>query len=207
MLNIKFLDYAKVSFEDWHSPDTRKPFIDILYYKNKKEFIKTLKELLITGFNPDELFARIDELAKFIAPHVERDSTPDESGFTPGHINRKTKSLEYTMETFWNSIGSGNYEAIVGGTLFGLKKYIQTKFDAVCKIYGINKTEILLKAKIYRSKRALEVRIYDIKQEIIELKEKLRGLSDKKKEEIQKQINQLKNTIKSLNSTIKTLKY
>jgi len=201
------LDYAKVSFEDWHSPDTRKPFIDILYYKNKKEFIKTLKELLITGFNPDELFARIDELAKFIAPHVERDSTPDESGFTPGHINRKTKSLEYTMETFWNSIGSGNYEAIVGGTLFGLKKYIQTKFDAVCKIYGINKTEILLKAKIYRSKRALEVRIYDIKQEIIELKEKLRGLSDKKKEEIQKQINQLKNTIKSLNSTIKTLKY
>jgi len=48
------LDYAKVGFEDWHSPGTRKPFIDILYYNNKKQFVKTLKEMLITGFNPDE---------------------------------------------------------------------------------------------------------------------------------------------------------
>jgi len=201
------LDYAKVGFEDWHSPDTRKPFIDILYYNNKKQFVKTLKELLITGFNPDELFARIDELADFIAPHVERDLIPDERGYPTSHINLKTPTLNYTMDTFWDSIGTGEYYSEYGGTYFGLKKYIQTKFNAVCKIYGINKTEVLLKAKIYRTKRSLEAQIYDMKQEIAKLNKKIKDATQKKKEKYEKEINELLNSINTLINTIKNLKY
>jgi len=119
----------------------------------------------------------------------------------------KTPTLNYTMETFWDSIGTGEYFSEFGGTYFGLKKYIQTKFDAVCKIYGINKTEVLVKAKIYRTKRSMEAHIYDMKQEIAELKEKMKNASEKKKEKFQKQINELSNTINNIIITIKNLKY
>jgi len=201
-------DYMKVKFEDWHSPDTAKPFIDILYYQNKKEFVKTLKELLITGFNPDELFARIDELAEFIAPHVERDLIPAEDGLPPSHINKKALVLNYTMQTFWDSIGTGDYyAAYIDDTLYGLKKYIQIKFDSVCKIYGISKLEVLIKAKIYRTKRVLEAQVYDIKQEIDKLNEKIKDATQKKKEKYQKEINELDRTVKRLIDTIKTLKF
>jgi len=204
----ELLDYAKVGFEDWHSPDTVKPFIDILYYKNKKQFVKTLKELLITGFNPDELFERIDQLAEFIKPYVEKDLTRGEDGLPIGHINKKARGLNYTMKTFWDAIGTGEYYSEhINGTMFGLKKYIQTKFDAVCEIYGINKTEVLLKAKIYRNKRALEARIYDLNQEIVKLQEKMKEVSQIKKEICQQQIKNLLYTINGLTNTIKTLKY
>jgi len=187
----KLIDYAKVKFDDWHSPDTRKPFIDILYYKNKKAFVKALKELLITGFNPDELFARIDELAEFIAPHIEKDMTPDENGILPGYINAKGAELNHTMESFWGSLSNGDFE-----DKFGLKKYFQVKFDSVCELYGLNKKEILLKAKIYRQKRALEVRIYDLKQQVKELKSKLAEQSKKNKSKYQKKIDKLLKKIK-----------
>jgi len=145
----KLIDYAKVKFDDWHSPDTRKPFIDILYYNNKEKFVETLKELLITGFNPDELFARIDELAEFIAPYVERDLTPDENGILPGHINLKGTAVDHSIENFYASLSNDDFL-----DKYGLKKYIQVKFDSVCELYGLDKDEILKEARIYREKRA-----------------------------------------------------
>jgi len=164
----KLIDYAKVKFDDWHSPGTRKPFIDILYYNNKKEFIETLKELLITGFNPDELFARIDELAEFIAPHIEKDMTPDENGVLPGHINIKGTLVNHTLDNFWNSLRNDDFE-----DKFGLKKYFQVKFDSVCELYGLNKKQILREAKIYRQKRAVEIFLYDLKQQLYGLLHKI----------------------------------
>lgn len=198
----KLIDYAKVKFDDWHSPDTRKPFLDILYYSNKKEFVKTLKEMLITGFNPDEIFARIDELAKFIAPHVERDVTPNENGVLPGHINKKGSQLEHTMEIFWGSLSKGDF-----GDTFGLKKYFQVKFDSVCKIYGINKKEVLRKAKIYRAKRKMEALLYDIKQEIAKLKKQLDKTTGKAQKKIQDKINSLHQKVKTTSKNIDKLNY
>jgi len=45
-------------------------FFIIIIIKNN---LLKLKELLITGFNPDKLFARIDKLAEFIGSHKEKD--------------------------------------------------------------------------------------------------------------------------------------
>eukprot|EP00833_Pecoramyces_ruminatium_P000777 jgi/Orpsp1_1/1174809/evm.model.c7180000051504.1 len=184
----KLIDYAKVKFEEWHASGTRKPFIDILYYQDKKTFVKVLKELLITGFNPDELFPRIDELSEFVAPYVERDLTPDENGQLPGRINLKGVPVQNNMEKFWACINDDNYNGN-----FGLKKYFQVKFDSVCELYGINKKEILLKAKIYRQKRALEIKLYDLKQEINELKDNIVTASKKNKINYQNKINKLSN--------------
>eukprot|EP00833_Pecoramyces_ruminatium_P016464 jgi/Orpsp1_1/1190496/evm.model.d7180000079387.1 len=197
----KLIDYAKVKFEEWHASGTRKPFIDILYYQDKKTFVKVLKELLITGFNPDELFPRIDELSEFVAPYVERDLTPDENGQLPGRINLKGVPVQNNMEKFWACINDDNYNGN-----FGLKKYFQVKFDSVCELYGINKKEILLKAKIYRQKRALEIKLYDLKQEINELKDKIAKASKKNKTNYQKKINKLSCKINHIQYKLKNIK-
>jgi len=180
------IDYAKAKFEEWHSPGTRKPFIDILYYNDKKKFTKVLKELLITGFNTDELFARIDELAEFIAPHVERDITPDENGNLPGQINKKGIAIRYTIDDFWNSLRNDDYK-----TSFGIKKYFQVKFDSVCDIFNFDKSEILRKAKLYRKKRELEANIYDLRQELKELEDRLLEAPKNTREAISKLINKI----------------
>jgi len=180
------IDYVKAKFEEWHSEGTRKPFIDVLYYNDKKKFIKTLKQLLITGFNPDELFARVDELAEFIAPHLERDFTPDENGNLPGRINLKGVANDFTMDDFWNSLGTEEYKGELG-----LKQFIQVKFDSVCSIYGLDKKEILAKAKIYRKKREVEGHIYDLKQELKELDNKIKESSSIFKKQYQKLIDKI----------------
>jgi len=160
------IDYARVEFKDWYAPDVRKPFIKILYEKHKDKFIETLEELLITGFNPDELFPRIDELANFLRPHVQRDNTPDRYRQLPGRINREGRYYPSSMENFWAAIYDDEY----GGGV-GLKKFITEKFNAVCRIYGLDREEILRKARRYRRGRKLEIRIYDAKQKYEKLEE------------------------------------
>jgi len=186
------IDYAKVRFEDWHSPDTVKPFIDIFYYQDQETFIKVMKELLITGFNPDEIFARIDELAEFLAPYVERDITPNEDGSLPGRVNVMGISVNYTMNSFWNSLRNDDYN--YG---FGLKKYFQVKFDSVCELYGIDKTEILTKAELYRKKRSYEIKIYDLNQQVNELTQMMGPLPPVEKRQYQRRIDRLLRDIKS----------
>jgi len=185
----EIIDYAKVKFEDWHSPGTRKPYIDILYYNDKEEFVNTLKELLITGFNPDELFARIDELAEFIAPYVERDITPDENGNLPGRFNKIGININYNMTNYWNTIDTANY---YNGS--GLKRFIQVKFDSVCDLYNIDKNEILKKAKLYRKQRDYEIKIYDLKQQIENLLKEIENLPVLKNN-LQNVINKLFNEV------------
>jgi len=153
------IGYTTYSFEEWHAPGVRKPFIDILYSQDKEGFVEELKELLITCFNPDELLPRIDELHEFIVPYIERDTTPDENGNLPGRINLKGITVPYTIEESKRNV---NFDNDNDGNI-GLKRFIEAKFDAVCKLYGINKNEILRKAKIYRSRRALEIKIYNLK--------------------------------------------
>ncbi|KAG4104148.1 coth protein-domain-containing protein [Neocallimastix lanati (nom. inval.)] len=169
------IGYTTYSFEEWHAPGVRKPFIDILYSQDKEGFVEELKELLITCFNPDELLPRIDELHEFIVPYIERDTTPDENGNLPGRINLKGITVPYTIEESKRNV---NFDNDNDGNI-GLKRFIEAKFDAVCKLYGINKNEILRKAKIYRSRRALEIKIYNLKQIIFELQTKFNEMFKK----------------------------
>jgi len=184
-------NYISYSFEQWHSPRVRQPIIEILYYKDKPKFIRTLKEMLITGFNPDELFPRIDELAEFIAPYVERDITPDEDGKKPGQINEAATRYDFTMEMFHDALGYGDYNYNIG-----LKKFIQMKFDSVCEHFNLNKKIILKQAKIYRKKREIQVKMIDLKEEIEEKKKHLHELTGKELAKLQKLIEKL---IKELN--------
>eukprot|EP00833_Pecoramyces_ruminatium_P016326 jgi/Orpsp1_1/1190358/evm.model.d7180000078514.1 len=161
-----FMDYLKVKFEEWHSEGTRKPFIDILYYNDREGFIKTLKELLITGFNPDEINARIDELVEFVAPYIVKDITPDKEGKLPGRINLRGVPVQYTPE---ESRRNANYDDDNDGNI-GLKKFVQVKFDTVCELYGLNKKEILLRGRLYREKRAIESKINEFLQVFNEFK-------------------------------------
>jgi len=163
------IDYTKLKFEEWHGAGVRKPFIEILYYKDKKKFGKIIKELLITGFNPDELFPRIDELLHYIKPYIKQDTTPDENGQLPGRVNLKGEDVPHSYE---ESKRNANFEEDQDGNI-GLKKYIQAKFDAVIKLFDLNKKEILSHAKVYRKKRAYEIKIYDLNQKIEKLKEQM----------------------------------
>ncbi|OUM57644.1 hypothetical protein PIROE2DRAFT_17306 [Piromyces sp. E2] len=154
-------DYATVKFDEWYSPNIKKPFVDIIYYSDKKNFIKILKEMLITGFNPDELFPRIDEMAKLVAPYVENDLTVNEDGIYPGEINIKGQHNKVDMDIYWQSVNYGSFYRNIG-----LKQFIELKFDSVCKHYGFNKKEILRKAALYRKKREIKNRIDDLTREI-----------------------------------------
>jgi len=165
------LDYAKVKFDDWSVPGNRKPIVEVLYFNDQKQFKKVLREMLITGFNPDELYPRIDELAQFVAPYVQKDITPDDDDNYPGQVNTIGQINRYTMEMFWNAIDSHDINGNVG-----LKKFIQIKFDAVCEHYNLDKRQILVEADLYRKKRALKQSISDLTQQVSDLKEKLKIL-------------------------------
>jgi spore coat protein CotH len=181
------LEYAKVKFDDWSVPGNRKPIVEVLYYHDQENFKKVLREMMVTGFNPDELFPRIDELAEFVAPYVQKDITPDADGNYPGQVNTIGQINRYTMDMFWDAT---KYENINGN--IGLKKFIQTKFDAVCEHYKFDKNQLLTDAKIYRKKRALNQSIDELKQQIADLKEKLKTLfTEMIKEKIKKLTDQL----------------
>ncbi|OUM56322.1 hypothetical protein PIROE2DRAFT_19117 [Piromyces sp. E2] len=211
-LDIKVKDnmveYAKAKFEDWYSESIKKPFVDAIYYNDKKTFRKVLKEMLITDFNKYELFPRIDELAKFVAPYVKEDITRDENGNMPGFINEfgQRDNDTYTMEMFWGSV---NY--LQTSRNIGVKHFIDLKFDAVCKHFNFNKKEILREAKIYQKKRETQRLIDEVKAELdvtIEEYNKLKNTvvhSVRKLKEKNHELKKIKKNIDKLNKKLKKL--
>jgi len=187
-------DYVTVKFDEWYSPSIKKPFIDIIYYNDKKKFKKVLREMLVTGFNPDELFSRIDEMIDLISPYAEKDLILNEDGIYPGEINLIGQHNEVNMDIFRQSINDGFFFRNIG-----LKQFIELKFNSVCEHYGFNKKEILREAAVYRKKREISNRIEDIKTEINRKQKELRISVGKKIQQIKDKIQQLIKKIQNLN--------
>jgi len=175
---VDYEEYVKLRFDDWYADERKTPMMDILYHDNKKRFVKILKEMLISGFNPDELFPRIDQLSKFVEPYVKEDIKINEDGIYPGRINLVGNPSNHTMEMFTDNT---NYKMV--GDYPGLKDFIQKRFNAVCKIYGLNKNEILKEALVYRTKIAVSDKVDDITTTV---KEKVNNVKEKVKDAISK---------------------
>jgi len=155
----EYEEYVKLKFDGWYSDEKKKPIIDILYYNNKERFVRILKEMLVTGFNPDELFPRIDALSKLVEPYVKDEVVPNEDGIYPGRINLVGNPSNHTMEMFYN-----NTNFVRFGDNPGLKDFIQKKFNHVCANYKLNKQHILVEAFVYRSKIIIKDKVSEIKE-------------------------------------------
>jgi len=154
---VEFEDYVKLKFDNWYSDERKTPIIDILYYNNKSRFVNILKEMLVTGFNPDELFPRIDNLSALVEPYVRNETVVNEDGIFPGRINLLGNPSNHTMEMFYNNT---NY--IRFADYPGLKDFIQKKFNNVCANYNLNKQQILVEAYIYRLRVLFNNKVTDI---------------------------------------------
>lgn len=144
----KYENYAKIPFDEFIKPERKEPLLNLIYYNDKTRFVKTIRELMVTGFNPDDLFPRINEIADFISPYLEEDFTTNDDGIYPGRINRKGNSTTFTMDMFY-----GNYQFEKVKLVPGLKEFIQSKFEFVCEEFGFDPVEILEEAKEYRENK------------------------------------------------------
>ncbi|KAG4090718.1 hypothetical protein H8356DRAFT_1313716 [Neocallimastix lanati (nom. inval.)] len=186
-------DYLTVSFDEWYSRDVRKPFVESIYYNDRKTFKKVLREMLVTGFNPDDLFARIDELYDFIEPYIVEDRTLNDRNIYPGSINLVGLQYNYTVE---DSRKNKDYTMI--NVSFGLKQFIKARFDSVCKHYGFNKKAVLRDAAIYRKQVAINRKAKKIQEQIKVKKQELKKACGNAKKKIQKSINELLNKLNKL---------
>ncbi|OUM62484.1 hypothetical protein PIROE2DRAFT_11239 [Piromyces sp. E2] len=133
-----------LKFEDMPKPGKKLP--DIAYFKDNSYFKKALRELMVTGFNPDNIFKRIDELREFIDPYVKKTLTPGADGRLPGVINLKGQSNAHTYEDFNNHFSLEPENPFVPS----LKGWIKNRFEFACEEYGFDSEEILKEAAEYR---------------------------------------------------------
>jgi len=146
--NIENFGY-EVTFEGLTKPG--KKLLDAAYYNDKghAHFKKALRELMITGFNPDALNRRIDDLKAFIAPYVKKTTTPREDGRLPGVINLKGSDTTHTMEDFE---AQTEFEP-TNPFSPSLKGWIKNRFEFACKEYGFDPKEILKAAAEHRGEK------------------------------------------------------
>ncbi|ORX82693.1 hypothetical protein BCR32DRAFT_267478 [Anaeromyces robustus] len=134
----------RIKFEDMPKPG--KKLLESAYFNDNTEFKKALRELMVTGFNPDALYRRIDELKEFIAPYVKKSITPREDGRLPGVINFKGTDNTHTYHDF--EVGS-EFEPI-NPMVPGVKGWIKNRFEFACEEYGFDPEEILMEAAAFR---------------------------------------------------------
>lgn len=109
--------------------------LNLLIFNDSSRFISNVKEVMETAFNPTLLNNHINDLKSVISSYVKEDLTPINNQL-PGRINNKGSKPNNTYSDFENNTEySGRYT-------IGLKKYIQNRFEATCKQYNFNKTEI-----------------------------------------------------------------
>jgi len=138
----------RYKFEDMPKPG--KILLDAAYFNDNSLFIKALRELMVTGFNPDNLFDRIDELEKFIIPYVKKTVTPREDGRLPGVINFKGSDYTRTYEDFIFDVESFEPNNPMTPTF---RSWIINRFVFACEEYGFDKEEILKEAAEFRGKK------------------------------------------------------
>jgi len=141
----------RLKFEDMPKPG--KKLLEPAYFNDNTEFKKALRELMVTGFNPDALYKRIDELKEFIAPYVKKTVTPREDGRLPGVINFKGSDDTHTFEDFE---ASTEFEPANPMTP-GIKGWIKNRFEFACEEYGFDPEEILREAAAFRGEEYVPV--------------------------------------------------
>ncbi|KAG4088829.1 hypothetical protein H8356DRAFT_957743 [Neocallimastix lanati (nom. inval.)] len=142
VLNRTADDITKIKLEEM--PKEESNIFNVAILKDQTLFKKALHELLVTGFNPDFIFPRIEEIKKLITPYVEKSITPNEDGSYPGVINLIGSPSVHTLKDFEDSFTSEDQMKI------GLKTWIQKRFEFACETYGFDKDEILKEAAEYR---------------------------------------------------------
>ncbi|ORX61246.1 hypothetical protein BCR36DRAFT_315777 [Piromyces finnis] len=115
------------TFADW---EKNIPILKKLVYQNQTKFKQIVYDVLVQGFNPDLLNARINEIKNFISPYVKEDFTYV-NGKLPGRINKA------------GSPSSSSYSGFEYNIENSLKGWIKNKFDVACKNYSFNKNDIL----------------------------------------------------------------
>jgi len=148
VLNYDIENYGyQLRFDDMPKPG--KKILDAAYFNDKTYFKKALHELMVTGFNPDALFKRIDELKEFIAPYVEKTVTLREDGRLPGTINFKGTPSTHTFQDFQ----AGTELEPTNPFSPPLKGWIQNRFEFACQEYGFDPEEIRKEAAEYRGEK------------------------------------------------------
>eukprot|EP00833_Pecoramyces_ruminatium_P008542 jgi/Orpsp1_1/1182574/evm.model.c7180000081862.1 len=172
--NIENFGY-NLKFEDMPKPG--KKLLDPAYFNDKDHahFKKALRELMITGFNPDALFRRIDELKAFIAPYVEKTTTPREDGRLPGVVNFKGSDTTHTMADFEAATGLEPTSPFTPT----IKGWIKNRFEFACEQYGFDQNEILKAAAEYRGEKyfapseeietvTITTTVYEVETEVVD---------------------------------------
>lgn len=148
VLHQDYEDYGyRLSLEQMKNLKNKQhKILDIVYTKDNTYFKKVLREIMVTGFNPDVLFKRIDEIKEFIAPYVKKATTPRADGRLPGVISFDGTDTTHTYADFEAVSNIENTSPSVPS----LKSWIQNRFDFACEEYGFDKDEILKEAAIFR---------------------------------------------------------
>ncbi|ORX43651.1 hypothetical protein BCR36DRAFT_586584 [Piromyces finnis] len=144
----------------------KKHLLDLTYFddKNKTLFKKTLRELLVTGFNEEFLFNRIEEIKKIILPYVKKTITPNDDGTYPGAINLIGQPSVHTLEEFEESFTVTSEDQFK----IGLKNWISKRIAFACKSYGFDIDEINKEAAEYNKTGKYSPKEEPIKEEPIE---------------------------------------
>ncbi|KAG4090114.1 coth protein-domain-containing protein [Neocallimastix lanati (nom. inval.)] len=130
---------ATVPFDGWYK---NRYIVDVLAKNDNSTFTKNLQEIVDKAFNPDVIFPHIDAIKSWITPYIKEDRTPV-NGTLPGYINDKARggfggpggpdsNNGHTFEEF-----DQNVEYTTLGSGIGIKKWIQDRYDYVCKNYKI----------------------------------------------------------------------
>jgi len=133
-----------LKFEDMPKPG--KKLLESAYFNDNTRFKEALRELMVTGFNPDALFKRIEELKEFIAPYVKKATTLRPDGRLPGTVNLKGTDNTHSYDDFLAVSNIENTNPMVPS----LKSWIKNRFEFACKEYGFDPEEILKEAAEFR---------------------------------------------------------
>jgi len=137
----------RIKFEDMPKPG--KKLLEPAYFNDNTYFKQVLRNLMVTGFNPDNLYRRIDELKEFIAPYVKKTVTPREDGRLPGVINFKGSDTTHTMADF----EAGTEFEPTNPMTPSLKGWIKNRFEFACEEYGFDPEQIKKEAAEFRGEK------------------------------------------------------
>lgn len=133
--------WYKVKFEDWVNKDQHIMKIILEDEKGKSLFLEYLQEIINSTFNPYYLNNRINEIKDIISPYVKEDRTLDSKNNLPGRLNVDSINEDFTYEQFENVLEIDNIPTQFNGLAgfsYGIKTWINDKYDFVCKNYDIN---------------------------------------------------------------------
>eukprot|EP00833_Pecoramyces_ruminatium_P005247 jgi/Orpsp1_1/1179279/evm.model.c7180000068709.1 len=134
----KLLNVPNISIRDFENDHK---FLKYLIYDDDTRFRKAIGKMVKNAFNPKLLFPRIDEIAELIRDDVASSRTIDEkTGLCKGCINTFGFNPEWTIEHFDECLIDANWRSNeeFPTVTYGLKFFIQERFNYICHTYGID---------------------------------------------------------------------